>query len=205
MNYGTDQLQNLLHVVRRRRQMLLTLRGVAICLVVAAVVLLTAGWLADRYRHSEGMLLPLRLSALLILGVALALFLIKPLMKRISDTQLARLIEERFPNLHDRLVTAVEFSGEGQHRASGAIVNRLRLDADRAAADVNLDAVIARRRVAAYGGAALGCLLMFVGVLKWGPDTLFRGVAQLVAPPGLASSAVNALSIIAKPGTARVP
>ncbi len=55
-----------------------------------------------------------------------------------------------------------------------------------------------------YGGAALASLLLFAGVLKWGPREISEGVAQLVTPTTLAAS-TNAMSIKVKPGTARVP
>ncbi len=55
-----------------------------------------------------------------------------------------------------------------------------------------------------YGGAALASLLLFAGVLKWGPREISEGVAQLVTPTTLAAT-TNALSIKVKPGTARVP
>jgi len=54
-----------------------------------------------------------------------------------------------------------------------------------------------------YGAAAALSLLVFLGVLKWGPREISEGVAQLVTPTTLAST--NAMSIKVKPGTARVP
>jgi hypothetical protein len=166
---------------------------------------LLVGWAAHRYRHSEAALLALRLGAFVVLIATVFLSLVRPLVKRISDARLARLIEERTPGASDRLVTTVEFGGHDEDgRSSQAIVNRLQSDADHLAATVNLDNVIHRRWLMAYGLGALSCLLLFVGVLKWGPGAISEGVAQLFTPSSVASSSA-AVRIDVKPGTARVP
>ncbi|HYK20921.1 MAG TPA: DUF4175 family protein, partial [Pyrinomonadaceae bacterium] len=130
--------------------------------------------------------------------------LVRPLLNRISDARLARLIEEHSPGAEDRLVTAVEYSHEN-HRISPAIVNRLHQDANSLSAMLDVRNVIRRSRLLLYGGAALASLLIFAGVLKWGPREISEGVAQLVTPTTFAATSKNALSIKVKPGTARVP
>src|SRR5215204_6419623 len=131
--------------------------------------------------------------------------LIRPLFKRISDARLARLIEEHSPGTEDRLVTAVEYSnGNVESRISPAIVNRLYQDANSVSAMLDIGNVIRRSRLLIYGGAALASLLLFAGVLKFGPKEISQGVAQLVTPTTVAAS-TNAMSIKVRPGTARVP
>jgi hypothetical protein len=205
MNYEVGQLHKLLVSARRRRRTLVVLRGVAVCLAVGACVLLVTGWGAYRYRQSEGALLALRVGALVALLAAVYVSLLRPLARRIGDARLARFIEERARGTEERLVTAVEFEeGEEARRVSRALLERLRSDADGAAASVDLDRVFSRRALAAYGAAALASLLLFAGVLQWGPRGVSEGVAQLVAPSGLAAES-NARAIKVKPGTARVP
>ncbi|MFL6332552.1 MAG: DUF4175 family protein [Pyrinomonadaceae bacterium] len=205
MDYEVGQLQKLLRSARRRRRLLIVLRGAAVCLGVGACVLLLTGWGAYRYRQSEGALLALRVGALVALLAAVYVALVRPLARRIGDARLARFIEERARGTEDRLVTAVEFGeGEEARRVSRALLERLRSDADGAAAGVDLDRVFGRRALAAYGAAALASLLLFAGVLKWGPRGVSEGVAQLVAPTGLAAEA-DARAIKVKPGTTRVP
>jgi hypothetical protein len=77
-----------------RRHLLLTLRGVAICLSAGAAILLLTGWAAHRYRHNDSALLWLRLGALVTFLSTAYLALARPLWKRITDARLARLIEE---------------------------------------------------------------------------------------------------------------
>ena len=198
-------LEDLLRRARSRRQLLLSLRGVAISLGVVAVVLLLMGWAAHRYRYNGSALIVLRVGALLTCLATIYFALVHPLLKRISDARLARLIEERSPGTEDRLVTAVEYSNEARDaRISPALANRLYDDANTYSAMVDVGNVIRRSRLLMYGGAALASLLIFGGVLKWGPREISDGVTQLVTPTALAASK-NAMSIKVKPGTARVP
>src|ERR1700752_45321 len=205
MDPETNLLQDLLRRARSRRQLLLSLRGVAISVCVVAALLLLTGWVAHRYRYNGGALLTLRIGALLM-GLATIYFaLLRPLFKRISDARLARLIEENSPGAEDRLVTAVEYSnGNNESHISPAIISRLCQDANSLSAMLDIRNVIRRSRLLLYGGAALASLLVFAAVLKFGPKEISQGVAQLVTPTTLAASP-NAMSIKVKPGTARVP
>ena len=203
MNTDTNLLQDLLRRARSRRQLLLSLRGVAISLGVVAALLLLTGWAAHRYRYNGSALLTLRIGALLMVLATIYFALLRPLFKRISDARLARLIEEHSPGAEDRLVTAVEYSNN-ESRISPALMSRLYQDANSTSATLDVGNVIRRSRLMMYGGAALASLLIFAGVLKWGPKEISQGVAQLVTPTTLAASP-NAMSIKVKPGTARVP
>jgi hypothetical protein len=205
MNPETNLLHDLLRRARSRRQLLLTLRGVAISVGVVAGLLLLTGWAAHRYRYNGAALMTLRIGALLMVLATIYFALIRPLFKRISDAKLARLIEEHSPGADDRLVTAVEYSnGNAQSHISPALVNRLHQDANSFSGMLDVGNVIRRSRLMLYGGAALASLLLFVGVLKFGPKEISQGVAQLVTPTTLAAT-TNAMSIKVRPGTARVP
>ena len=65
MSPETNLLQDLLRRARSRRQLLLSLRGVAISLCVVAGVLLLTGWAAHRYRYNGAALITLRVGAAL--------------------------------------------------------------------------------------------------------------------------------------------
>src|SRR6185369_14049209 len=172
----TDQslLRDLLGKARARRRLLLSLRGVAISVGVVAVVLLLTGWAAHRYRYNGSALLVLRAGALLMVLTTVYFALLRPLFKRISDARLARLIEEHSPGAEDRLVTAVEYANN-ESRISPALMSRLYQDANSTSALLDVGNVIRRSRLLLYGGAALASLLIFAGVLKWGPKEISQG------------------------------
>src|SRR5687768_18038991 len=65
MSPETNLLQDLLKKARSRRQLLLSLRGVAISLAVIALLLVLLGWAAHRYRYNAAALTTLRVGALL--------------------------------------------------------------------------------------------------------------------------------------------
>src|SRR5829696_8925926 len=114
MSPETNLLQDLLRRARSRRQLLLSLRGMAISLGVVAIVLLLTGWSAHRYRYNGSALIVLRIGAVFMCLATIYFALLRPLLKRISDARLARLIEERSPGTEDRLVTAVEYADEAR-------------------------------------------------------------------------------------------
>src|SRR5215813_6549127 len=129
MSPETNLLQDLLRRARTRRQLLLSLRGVAISVGVVAALLLLIGWAAHRYRYNGGALITLRIGALLMVLATIYFALLRPLLRRISDARLARLIEEHHPGTEDRLVTAVEYSNN-ESCISPALMNRLYQDAN---------------------------------------------------------------------------
>ncbi len=205
MNYQSDQLFSIIRAVKRRLWVVKALRGLAISLATGMALLIIAGLAAHRYHYNPGALISLRLVAFLGFIAAVYFFLVRPLLKRASEAQVARLIEERHRGLQDRLATAVEFTSEEQkRRASSTIVARLLDDANRCASEVTLDEVIPKERLWKWSSAAAACIALFISLLLWGPREISSGVAQLITPASEAASA-NALRITVKPGTARVP
>src|SRR6185295_8797132 len=153
MNPETNLLDELLRRVRSRRQLLLTLRGVAISVGVVAVLLLLTGWVAHRYRYNGAALLTLRVGALLMVLATIYFALLRPLFKRITDARLARLIEEHSPGVGDRLVTAVEYANN-ESRISPALMSRMYQDANSTSAMLDVRYVIRRSRLMMFAGAA---------------------------------------------------
>ena len=130
MKYETDNLTTTIASVRRRRTLLIALRGIAIALAVTTGMLLLTGLAAYRYRFSTGALIGLRLVALLAIVATVFFFLVRPLRRKVSDAMIARLVEERQEGLEDRLVSAVEYSDlTQQSRSSVSIIDRLMADA----------------------------------------------------------------------------
>ncbi|HEX2492057.1 MAG TPA: DUF4175 family protein, partial [Blastocatellia bacterium] len=205
MNHRSDQLLGVIGAVRKRRNLLIVLRGVAITVVATAAMLVITGLAAYRFRFSAAALVSLRVFAALSVIAAVYFALVRPLRRRASDAQLARLVEEKHPGVEDRFVSAIEFSGEEMRAAfSPVIIDRLVDDADRRAIDVSVDEIVPRKRFWQFGGAAAASLALFIAALIFGPKEITMGVAQLVTPQsGVAAS--NALKFEVKPGTARVP
>src|SRR5215468_1057611 len=205
MNHRSDQLLGVIGAVRKRRNLLIVLRGMAITIAATAALLVITGLAAYRFRLSVVALVSLRIFAVLGVTAAVYFALVRPLRRRASDAQLARLVEEKHPGVEDRFVSAIEFSGEEMRAAfSPVIVDRLVEDADRHARDVSVDEIVPRKRFWQFGGAAAASLALFIAALIFGPKEITMGIAQIIMPQTQVA-ATNALKFEVKPGTARVP
>jgi hypothetical protein len=183
-------------IVRRR-----VLQGVAITLAVAAVSLISASILANKFSHKQALLMALRILPIVLTFATAWWFVFRALRRKISDAQIARLVEEKI-SFDDRVTTAVEF-GEQTRDASPAIVNRLVRDADERVSDADLNKVVDPRHAYAYGAAALAILIALIASLWW-LAPVKGGVSALYAPDGDTVSA-NAMFINVTPPTSRVP
>ncbi|HEY6401420.1 MAG TPA: DUF4175 family protein, partial [Blastocatellia bacterium] len=205
MNNRSEQLTDVISAVRKRRNLLIVLRGAAITIAATAAMLVIAALAAYRFRFSAAALVSLRIFAVLSVVAAVYFALIRPLRRRASDAQLARLVEEKHPGVEDCFVSAVEFSGEeGRATFSPVIIDRMIGDADRRASGVSLEEIVPRKRFWQFGGAAAASLALFIAALVFGPKEIIMGIAQIITPQSPVSAS-NALKLDVKPGTARVP
>ena len=114
-------LQQIVRGVRRRSRQLLVLYGVSCFLAVGLLAALAAG-LADylvRFRD-PGVRIIVSASTLVLLIWSFFRFVVATVHRRYSNLQVARYIERRFPELRDRLSSAIEFL-EQSERASGSV------------------------------------------------------------------------------------
>jgi len=159
-----SEIRDVIAAVRRRWLTLRTLRAVVrAALLTTAVV--GAALLLSRFTTGAPRALA-GLAAVALAGAAAAVaWALAPLRKRPADAQVARFIEERVPELDDRLVTAVEV-GEGRSSVSPLIAVPLVRDAAQRATSVDLDAVIPGEKLRRAGfqaaAAALACLAVLV-------------------------------------------
>jgi hypothetical protein len=114
---SSDHTADLLHglSVVKRRVKLIDAASMGLLLLAAGFAYLLAVVLADH--HVGGGLALTTRRALLLLGLAAWLFVliwrgIAPLVKRINDLYAARLIERRYPDLQDSLVTALQLRAD---------------------------------------------------------------------------------------------
>src|SRR5262249_53111798 len=161
-------LNDLIAQIRSRIRARVVLKGLAITMAIAAAGLVIAALMADRFHHRPVMLLLLRLLPLALVIASAVWFIMRPLRTRISNSRIARLVEEKRP-LSDRLSTAVECS-ENSRNASPAIVNRLIEDTAARCSRVKLDEVVDPRQAYAYGAASGLILLVLIGSLFFGPS-----------------------------------
>src|SRR5207247_8668369 len=89
-----------------------------------------------------------------VVGFVAVRFLYLTLRRRVSDVQVAQYVEERYPKLEDRLVTAMEF-GRGD-RISAGMLDLLIKDALDKTNRLDFSVFVNRKRIATHGSLAAG-------------------------------------------------
>ncbi|HZR23700.1 MAG TPA: DUF4175 family protein [Vicinamibacterales bacterium] len=139
---------------------------------LGVVAALGAMLVAARWISASPILLAVITLAALVASAAVLAWALLPLGRRPSDAQIARFIEEREPDLDDRLVTAVE----RQSKTATAFDRLLIADAANRARQVEPERIVAAeslRRAAFQAGAAA---LALIALLLLGRDPLRESV-----------------------------
>ncbi len=101
----------------------------------------------------------------------------------------ARRVEQRFPQLHDSLASAVEFLGQSEddQKAGSAQLRRLVVnEAQNAVKELPVDEVIDRGPLRRAMWCLAGAVLILAGCAAWDTDAVTTAIARLVAPIGSA-------------------
>ena len=106
--------------VRRKWRTQVLIRGISLFLVSSIALLVLGVWGADLFGFKPVAVWIMRILAGSAVIYVAARFICIPLSKRVSDVQVAQYIEEKYPHLEDRLVTAVEF-GRGSRISAGML------------------------------------------------------------------------------------
>src|SRR5687767_5863371 len=112
--------------VRRRWRMKLALRGAVGVLGLGLLVLLAGAFALEAARFSAASIVTFRVVTMVAFLGLTAVLLIRPLVRRVSDEQVAMYLEEHEPSLQAEIISAVEASraAEGSGAAS-VLVRRL--------------------------------------------------------------------------------
>ena len=176
-----SELRAVLNTVRRRWMATVCLRasarvGVSVGLIVLAAVVADRLWLPGD--------LPLVLLAMATLVAALAVgaWVIWPFRRRPSNRQVARFVEERVPELEDRLASATDLGSDAP--ASG-IQSLMLADAVRRVRGIDVERIVSRQHVirAAWYGAAGAAALVVVLAVAVEPARRAVGAAWLYVFP----------------------
>src|SRR5437867_4908439 len=109
-----QSLLSRIRIVRKKRRLQTLVKGTSLFLASVSALLILGVWGADLFGFKPAAVWTMRLlTGSAVLYVA-ARFLYFPFRSRISDIQVAQYVEERYPQLEDRLVAAVEFGEANQ-------------------------------------------------------------------------------------------
>lgn len=198
-----NQLLNWVNRVKRLWRLRALAQGLAMTLALVVAAFYLALWLGLEGGFSAGRLFAMRIALIVVLALALFVWLIKPLSRRISAVQVARYVEEKRPELDHSLVTAVELGGRRDTRFSPALIDKLTAYALEQCAAIDTRRLVDRREIYVWLLSALAALLLF-SLLFWGPDHIRFGGKALLGMVA-ARPALPNYKIVVSPGDAEVP
>ena len=154
-------------------------RGIAILSVLATGLLILGVWGADLFGFTPAAIWASRLATGVAILFAALRYVYFPLRRRISDVQIAQFIEERFPQLQDRLITAVEY---GETTAGSGMVDLVVRDALDKSDVFDFSIFVDKKKVISYSAVVALSILALTGLVIWGPPFLPYGFGRLYVP-----------------------
>ncbi len=177
-----SNLARQLGTVRRAWKRTAALAGLAVtCLEMCGVLALAflIDWI---YQPLPAWRMILFAAVLASLAALLLRHVVRPLLRRISDDQVAMFIEEHNDKFEGALITAAEFGSPGATSiASKPFVDAVVRSAVQRAKTINVRAILDFRRLRKYGIAALAVLAAY-GVLAIAVPDVTRHAGRVLAP-----------------------
>ena len=177
-----SSLAKQLAAVRRAWKRTAALSGLAVtCLETLGV--LTVAFLIDWiYQPLPAWRFILFIGVLVAVAALLLRHVVRPILRRISDDQVALFIEEHNERFEGSLITATEYGGpSAKSTAPGPFVDAVIRSAVQRAKTINLRTILDLRRLRKYGVAALAVLAGY-GVLALAVPDVTRHAGRVLAP-----------------------
>jgi hypothetical protein len=178
-------------IVLLQRRLVWRERATAACAIVAAIIAATCGLgLIDYLFRVSDRGLRVMMTAALAAAATYAVYrwwYFPRLRRRMGPLAVARRVETEFPQLDDRLASALEFLGQSEHDAtagSAALRRAVVIEADHAVSGLPLEDVIDRRplrRAATWAGIAMAAVVVCALVAG---ENVRTAAVRLLAPLG---------------------
>ena len=197
-----SDLIGIIRQVQRRWRMKLALRGAATVAALMVAVFLAAAVGLESWRFAPGAIVTLRVLLPLALLVLLGVFFVRPLMRRVTDEQVALYLEEHEPSLQAEIISAVEAS-----RAPGepsALVKKLVSSAVEKCRALEEGRRVERKPLGTYAGAVALVAIATVALFLLGPAYLRHALSALLLVSRSVEAAVP-YRIEVTPGNTNVP
>ncbi len=200
------ELVEIIRQIRNRWRLKLALRGVVVVVAGSVLTLLLSASGLEALKFSPNAVIAFRIIVALVFIALAAMWLWRPLKRRVTDAQVALYLEEHDPALEASLLSAVEASEHtsGDDAPSPALVDRLVQQAVEQCQAVQYHRTMERqglrRQVLTLAGVAAAATLIVV----FGPAFLRSGLSALLIVSRSAEAA-SPYRIEVTPGTATVP
>jgi Domain of unknown function (DUF4175) len=190
------RVMQLLRTVRWRWRTRLALRGLAWTGAVAGSTFFVSALVLEQLRFAPEAVVWLRAIAWGTLAISAVGFLIRPLLRRVSDEQVALYLEEHEASLEHTVVSALDAREGGP---SPALTDRLVESALERARRVDNGRRVEQSSLYRVAGALVAVTVLGAGFALLGPAHLRTGLAALLMPTRDAAS-VNPYAVSVLPG-----
>ncbi len=202
---GYSRILREIDVVRRKLKLIQATRGLALFLGISLPFWALTVITVDHWNYTRNILTFSRIAFLLILFVLFTYFLLRPWFEQITRQKVARYIEERHPELKDRLVSVVEIGGNGARGDfSNPFFPLLLRDALESCQKIEARSLFSRNALWLPASVAGLLIFGFAATLSFGPNYLRHATLRLYMPWWL-ENAPPLYSIHVSPGTVELP
>ena len=205
-NPEISDLVEVIRQIRRRWRFKLALRGVVLVAAFVVAALVGAAFGLESWRFSPGSILTFRVLLSVAFAATIGLLLVRPLLRRVSDEQVALYLEEHEPSLQAEIISAVE--AEAQSRQSGApaspLVRRLVESAVEKVRALEHGRRLERGQLRRYAGAFTLIAAAAVAIFTLGPAFMRHALSALLVVSRSVEAAVP-YRIEVTPGNVTLP
>jgi len=195
------RVEGVVRGVRWRWRARLVLRGLLWVAGLTGLVLFLSALGLERARFAPEWVVAFRFLTWGTLLISTFIFLIRPLLRKVTDTQVALYLEEHEPSLEHSVVSALDdsvadVSPDLTHRVVEIALERAR--------DVQFGRRVEQSNLYRFAGALTVLALFALGTTLMGPQHLRNGLAALLRPT-VDAAEVNPYSIAVTPGDVTIP
>jgi hypothetical protein len=201
-----SDLFEVIRQIRRRWRFKLALRGVVLVAAFVVAALIGAAFGLESWRFSPGSILTFRVLLSIAFAATVGILFVRPLLRRVTDQQVALYLEEHEPSLQAEIISAVE--AEALSRASGGptspLVRRLVESAVEKVRAIEHGRRLERATVRRYAGAFGLIALAAIAIFSLGPAFLRHALSALLVVSRSVEAAVP-YRIEVTPGNVTLP
>ena len=177
-----DELLGIIRSVRRRWRTKLAIRGALTVVAIGLLVFLASAGALEAARFTAEAIRTARIVLALAIAALVAVFFVRPLLRRVTDEQVAMYLEEHEPSLQESIISALEASraADGSGTApSRALVQKLVESAVRRSQEIEHGRRVERGPVRRYAGVLVAVGVAAVMLFAFGPPYLRHAMSAM--------------------------
>ena len=197
------ELLGVIQQVRRRWRMKLALRGALAVAAIGLLVFLVSARALEAARFTPQAIIIFRIVLAAAVAALTGYLLVRPLLRRVRDEQVAMYLEEHEPTLQATIISAIEAGRDASTPHSQALVRRLVEEAIQKTRAIEYGKRVERQPVRRYAATIAAVTAAAIALFAFGPAYLRHAGSALFMLSRDVEAAVP-YRIAVKPGDATV-